>query len=77
MKTWRSGGRAPPFLTSAQDGGKWLKACAGCFTPRETAISTHCKGGWVGPGASLDIMEKSKILALPRTEPQPPSHYTD
>jgi hypothetical protein len=31
------------------------------FTLRETAPSTHCIGGWVGPRFSLDIMEKRKV----------------
>jgi hypothetical protein len=35
------------------------------FTPRETASGTH----WVGPRASLDVVEKS-LLRLWATQPQ-------
>jgi hypothetical protein len=31
------------------------------FTSGETAHGTHWIGGWVGPRAGLDIMEKGKI----------------
>jgi hypothetical protein len=34
--------------------------------PRERTISTHCKGGWVGPGAGLDTEAEGKILRLCR-----------
>jgi hypothetical protein len=32
---WGSGGIAPPFLTSALDGGEWSASCAGRFSPEE------------------------------------------
>jgi hypothetical protein len=56
MKTYGgSGGIAPPFLTLALDGGEWSASCPS-LTAGETAPGTHCKGGWVGPRASLHIM---------------------
>jgi hypothetical protein len=36
----------------------------------ETAPGTHWLGGWVGPIADLDVMEKRKILPLPGIEPR-------
>jgi hypothetical protein len=34
----------------------------------ETDPGTHCKGGWVGPRAHLNITEKEKNLAPARKE---------
>jgi hypothetical protein len=39
-----SGGIAPPFLTSALDGGEWSASRPGRFTSGEIAADTH----WVG-----------------------------
>jgi hypothetical protein len=62
MKTY--GGRdesmVPPFLTLALDGVKWLASHSGRFIPGERASGTHFIGGWVGPRAGLDIVEKSR-----------------
>jgi hypothetical protein len=55
------GGVAPPFLTSALDGGEWSASHPGRFTSWERAPGTHWTGGWVGPRAGLDIVEKRKI----------------
>jgi hypothetical protein len=57
---------APPFLTSALDGGEWSASRPCCFTPGERAPGTHWIGGWVGPRAGLDSMKKR--AAIP-TEP--------
>jgi hypothetical protein len=38
-----------------------LRGCSVCITLIETAAGTHCIGGWVGPRAGLDVMEKRKI----------------
>jgi hypothetical protein len=46
------------FLTSALDGGELLVSHPGRFTPGERAAGTHCIGGWLGPRADLDNMEK-------------------
>jgi hypothetical protein len=40
------------FLILALDGGKWSAA------PGETASGTHWIGGWAGPRAGLDNLEK-------------------
>jgi hypothetical protein len=52
-----SGGIAPPFLTSALDGGEWSASRLGHFIPGERAPGTHCIGGWVGPRAGLYAVE--------------------
>jgi hypothetical protein len=49
MMTWGSGGVAPPFLTSALDGGEWSASRLSDFTRH-----THWVRGWVGPRASLE-----------------------
>jgi hypothetical protein len=38
------------------------------FTPGERAPGIHCIGGWVGPRADLDVMEKRYISSLPGIE---------
>jgi hypothetical protein len=58
---WVSGGIAPPFLTSALDGGEWSASRPGRFTPREIASGNHWTGGWVGPRADLEAVENRKI----------------
>jgi hypothetical protein len=50
-----SSGIAPPFLTSALDGGEWSTSCRVHFTADERTPSTHWIRGWVGP--SLDDVE--------------------
>jgi hypothetical protein len=61
MKAWGSGGIAPPFLTSALDGCEWSASRTGRFIPREIAPGSQWIGGWVGPRAGLDRIEKRKI----------------
>jgi hypothetical protein len=53
---------APLFLTSVIDGDEWSASHTYSFIPRERAPYAHCLGGWVGLGASLDYVEKSKIF---------------
>jgi hypothetical protein len=43
------------------------------FILGEAASGTHCIGGWVGPRAGLDVMEKS-LLSLPGIETRHPCH---
>jgi hypothetical protein len=63
---WGSRGIAPPFLTSTLDVSEWSCSRPCRFTPRERGPSTHWIGGWVGPRAGLDALEKKKkILPLP------------
>jgi len=54
------------FLTSALDEGEYLALCPSCFTPGESASSTHWIGGWVGPRATLDTEAKKILLPLLR-----------
>jgi hypothetical protein len=39
--------------------------------PWERAPGTHWIGGWVGPRAGLDVVEKKKLLTLPGLELRP------
>jgi hypothetical protein len=66
---WRSGDTAPPFLTSALDGGEWPVSCPSHFTPR-----TNWTGGWVGPRASLNALKKRKVLPRQESNPDHPAH---
>jgi hypothetical protein len=59
------------FLTSALDGCEWSASRPGRFTPGGRAPGTHWIGGWVGPRAGLDYMEKRKFLTLPGLELRP------
>jgi hypothetical protein len=58
MKTWWRGDIAPPFLTSALDGGGRSVLCPGRFTPREIARTIHWIGIWVNPRASLKLWRR-------------------
>jgi hypothetical protein len=64
MKTY---GGVKVFLTSALDGGEWSDSHPGRFTPRKRATGTHCLGGWVGPRAGLNAIEKNTAPAENRT----------
>jgi hypothetical protein len=68
-------GIAPPILTSAQGRGEWSASDFCRFTPGERAIITHWIGGWVGPRAGLDAVEKTKISPLPESNLDPPAPY--
>jgi hypothetical protein len=37
--------------------------CSGPFTPGKNP-STHCIGGWVGPKATLDVLETLKVSCI-------------
>jgi hypothetical protein len=71
------------FLTSALVRGERSASRPGRFIPGERAHGTHWIGGWVDPTASLDDLEKRKLLVLPRLELRPldrptrASCYTD
>jgi hypothetical protein len=54
------------FSTSTLVGEDWSASCPGRFIP-----GTHWIGGWVGPKAGLDEVERKKILPLPVLEPLP------
>jgi hypothetical protein len=66
---WRNGGIAPPFETSALDGGEWLASHSGHFTSRERIPSIHLIEGSVGPTTGMEAKEKRKILPLPGYTP--------
>jgi hypothetical protein len=53
-------GTAPPFLTSAPDGGERSPSRPCSFTPGERVPGTHWIGGWIGPRSGLDTVEKTK-----------------
>jgi hypothetical protein len=42
-----------------------------CLAPGKEPPGTHCIGGWVGPTAGLDVVEKRKSLPLQGLELQP------
>jgi hypothetical protein len=46
------------FLTYALLGGEWSASRSCHFTLGERAPGTHWIGGWVGPRAGMDEMEK-------------------
>jgi hypothetical protein len=59
---WGGGGIAPPFLTLVLNEGEWSDSHSCRLTPGETTPCTNFTGGWVGPKAGLDVMEKRKLL---------------
>jgi hypothetical protein len=59
------------FLTSALVGSEWSISHPCRFTPEERAPGTRWIGGWVGPTAGLDDVEKRKFLTLPGFELRP------
>jgi hypothetical protein len=59
------------FLTSALAGGEWSASRPGRITPDERVPGTHWLGGWVGPRAGVDDVDKRKFLSLPGLELRP------
>jgi hypothetical protein len=59
------------FLTSALVAGEWSASRHGRFTAGERAPGTHWIGGWVGPRAGLDDMEKWKFFPSSRLKLRP------
>jgi hypothetical protein len=49
-----TGGIAPPFFTSALDGGEWPASRTGRFLPCEAPPGTNWIGGCVRSRADLD-----------------------
>jgi hypothetical protein len=47
------------FLTSTLDEGEWSGSRSGRFTLRKSDLGSLCIGGWVGPRAGLDGVEKT------------------
>jgi hypothetical protein len=67
-----NGATAPPFLTSAFDGSGWSASGPGSFASAYTATGTRCVGGWVGPRAGLDAVER-RIISCPCQKSNPGS----
>jgi hypothetical protein len=69
-----SGGTAPPFLTSAPDGGDRSASRSGRSSCGRTAPTKLWVGFLVGPRTSLDVMENGRpvlsLVSIP-TEPSP------
>jgi hypothetical protein len=68
---WGNGGRAPPFLTCAPDGGPLYRP----LPPPWDNI--HRIGNWAGPRAGLDAVDRRKILPQTGIESWPSSMYID
>jgi hypothetical protein len=68
MKMYGGGCIDHVFLTSVLVGGEWSAARPCSFIPGEGAPNTHWIGGWVGPRAGLDDVEKRKFFILPGLE---------
>jgi hypothetical protein len=56
---------------SALVGGEWSASRPGRFTPGKNVPDTHWIGGWMGPRAGMDTVEKRKILTPPDLKLQP------
>jgi hypothetical protein len=56
------------FLTLALVGGDRSASRPAALLSGKDPPGTHWIGGWVGPRASLDDMEKRKFLTLPGLE---------
>jgi hypothetical protein len=50
------------YFTSPLVGNEWSALRPDRFIPEERAPSTHWIGGWVGPKAGIDDMEKRKFF---------------
>jgi hypothetical protein len=59
------------FLTSTLVGGEWSASRPCNFTQGHRTPGTHCIGGWVGPRAGLDDVEKREFLTLPGLKRRP------
>jgi hypothetical protein len=72
LRGMRSGYIAPPFLTSALDGGEWSASRPGHFTPSGEGVpGTHWLRGQVSPRTGIDYMEKRKVLPPPGLDLRP------
>jgi hypothetical protein len=73
----------PYFLELGTSAGEWSTSRPGSFTPGERAPGIHWIGGWVGPRAGLDDVEKRKFFNLRDSNSDPSvvqpvaSRYTD
>jgi hypothetical protein len=56
-----SGGIAPHILDLGTRWSEWSASRPGRFFSRKRPPDTYCIGGWVGPRASLKVVEKRNI----------------
>jgi hypothetical protein len=49
------------LLILAQGRSEQSASCSGCFTARERDLGSYRTGGWKGPRASTDTLEKMEI----------------
>jgi hypothetical protein len=70
------GGIAPPFLSTALDGGKLSASRSYRFTPGGTAHSTHWIGGWVGLRTTVDAMENTNMFCSCRNSNPVPRYFS-
>jgi hypothetical protein len=59
------------FLTLALVGGEWSASRPCRFTTGKRAPGAYWIGGWVGPRACLNDVEKRKFLTLPGLKLRP------
>jgi hypothetical protein len=52
----------------ALDGGEWSASRPSHFTPGKRALDPHWIGGWAGPRAGLNAVEKEKTLSPVRNQ---------
>jgi hypothetical protein len=70
------GGTAPPFLTSALDGGEWSASRPDLFIP-DKSPRTNWIRGWVDPRADLDAVDK-RFFPCRESDPRSPARcYTN
>jgi hypothetical protein len=70
-KYWGMDVQIHVFLSSTLVGSEWSASRRGRLTSGERTPGTHWIGGWVGPRAGLDDVEKRKFLTLPGLELRP------
>jgi hypothetical protein len=60
------GGGVKPhaFLTSTPERGGWSRARLCLFIVGEITDGTRLLGGWVGPGADVDMVVKIRMLPI-------------
>jgi hypothetical protein len=70
---WGSGGIAPPFLTSALDGGDWWASRSCRLVPGEIALGTRWIEGGVGYRFGLGTVENRNIVHCRESKPGLPT----
>jgi hypothetical protein len=75
-----SGSIAPPFLTSALEGGEWSASRPGRFTPREIVTSAHWIWGWWAPEPVWTLWRREESYPCRESNPGRPAiarRYTE